>query len=453
MGNQPSIATSTNTTGEPSAGLPRPTITSSYFEPTTTVPRQYPQAQSQQSHPRPTPPQDSNVIFVEKARSSQTLTSPIQSYYQLQPNQFISSDPLPPPQKPQRREEPQRGDDMVGGSRSTPNAPSSVNPINPNRYAEYTGLKPTERNVINTNRIDIEQIDPFGLLDNTRSLTLVQLAKAYVSLRNIHHPDKGGEHERFIQIMDALKTIKWIDQMTQSDKTYLDLKKNFTDTIKTEYSNSFSTPDGHRGDEIPDKFKRMTNDKFNRLFEENRYRDDDEDGYGEYMEKSNGKREDIEVPRTMTRYKPAEFHKEFSRSKHSQKGESKELIKYQVPESLHSGNLGYVVLGDAKQKKYTGSTGGLQYTDYMDAYTKDNVLVDDAELPTHLQRRIRQKNLQKALTEYKRADMNLTDEQQEAIEKYEKKKERTEYLREERFRDQVRQYDKYDKTIRNRIGY
>jgi hypothetical protein len=171
------------------------------------------------------------------------------------------------------------------------------------------------------------------------------------------------------------------------------------------------------------------------------------------MEKSNGKREDIEVPRTMSRYKPSEFHKEFSRAKHTQKGESKELIKYQVPESLHSGNLGYVVLGDTKQKKYTGSTGRLQYTDYMDAYTKDNVLVDDAELPTHLQRRIRQKNLQKSLSEYKRADMRLTNEQQEAIEDYEKKKERTEYLREERFRDQVRQYENYDKTIRNRIGY
>jgi hypothetical protein len=171
------------------------------------------------------------------------------------------------------------------------------------------------------------------------------------------------------------------------------------------------------------------------------------------MEPSNGKREDIEVKRTLSRFKKEEFNREFARSKHLQKGDSKELIRYQVPESMHTSNLGYIVLGDNKEKKYTGYAGRLQYTDYMDAYTSDNTLVDDTELPDHIKRRIRQKNLQKSLAEYKRSDMKLTPEQQAAVEEYDKKTEQMEYHRQSRFQEQVRKYEEYDRTIRNRIGY
>jgi hypothetical protein len=89
----------------------------------------------------------------------------------------------------------------------------------------------------------------------------------------------------------------------------------------------------------------------------------------------------------------------------------------------------------------------------MDAYTKDNTLVDDSELPEHLKRRIKQKNLQRSLNEYKRADLSLSRDQEVEIERYEKEKEREEKQREIRFRDQVRKYEEYDRTIRNRIGY
>jgi hypothetical protein len=339
---------------------------------------------------------------------------------------------------------------------STPRSPQvePVKKIDNKRYSEYTGLKPSERNILNTQQIDIEQIDPLGILNQTPSMTLVKLAQTYVTLRNIHHPDKGGEHEKFILIMDALKTIKWVDSAVKSDKTYMDLKKNFTESVQTEYNQSHATQTtASRSNEIPDKFKNMSNDKFNRLFEENRYTEDDDGGYGEFMEPSNGKREDIEVKRTLSRFKKEEFNREFARSKHLQKGDSKELIRYQVPESMHTSNLGYIVLGDNKEKKYTGYAGRLQYTDYMDAYTSDNTLVDDTELPDHIKRRIRQKNLQKSLAEYKRSDMKLTPEQQAAVEEYDKKTEQMEYQRQSRFQEQVRKYEEYDKTIRNRIGY
>jgi hypothetical protein len=450
MGNQPSVAiNSTRNDYQMSqqehvnSNDTSRAIKSTYFEPQQVV-------NNTIRHTLPAP-KNSNAIFVEKAKTTQSLSNPIQQYYQLQPSQYIpDNQELPESQNPRSNRSSYKSNSSMEHESNTQQPR-----INMNRYSEYTGLKATERNVINTNQIDIEKIDPMGLLEMTPHLSLVKLAQTYVTLRNIHHPDKGGDSEKFIKIMQALQTIKWIDQMTQSDKTYMDLKKNFTESVQKDYNHSFNQEHKRqlRENEIPDKFKNMSNDKFNRLFEENRYVEDDDDGYGEFMEKSNGKREDIEVPRTLSKYKSAEFNKEFTRAKHSQKGESRELIQYQVPESLHSGNLGYVVLGDGKEKKYTGASGRLQYTDYMDAYTKDNTLVDDTELPEHIKHRIKQKNLQRSLNEYKRADLGLTSEQEEAIERYEKQKEREEKQREIRFREQVRKYEEYDRTIRNRIGY
>ena len=456
MGNQPSVAINssradnipTNQERNVSEGGHRP-IVSTYFT------SQHVNNQTPSQIPKPT---NLNVIFVENAKMSQSLSSPIQNYYQLQPSQYISNTGhIPETQNPRSQSSSQYGQPSQYDSNTSPQSKSQSQKsvIDTNRYSEYTGLKVTERNVINTNQINIEQIDPMGLLEHTPHLSLVKLAQTYVTLRNINHPDKGGDSDKFIKIMQALQMMKWIDQMTQSDKTYMDLKKNFTESVQKDYNQSFNQ--GHtrqlRDNEVPDKFKNMSNAKFNRLFEENRFIEDDEDGYGEFMEKSNGKREDIEVTRTLSRFKKEEFNREFTRAKHTQKGESKELIQYQVPESLHSGNLGYVVLGDGKEKKYTGASGRLQYTDYMDAYTKDNTLVDDSELPEHLKRRIKQKNLQRSLNEYKRADLSLSRDQEVEIERYEKEKEREEKQREIRFRDQVRKYEEYDRTIRNRIGY
>lgn len=359
-------------------------------------------------------PHQPQAIYVEKKHTNQQAVDPITNYYRLNAQEYI-----PPPQ-PQ---------------------PQSLPKKNSNKFKEYTGLKQVERQVMASNDIEIVQIDPFGILQHTPQMSLVDLAKTYVSLRNIHHPDKGGQQEKFIQVMDALKMMQWIDNACKSDKTFLDLKKNFTDSDSRKSR-----------DEVPQQLQNMSNDKFNRMFEENRFKDDDEDGYGRFMEESNGKREDIEVPRTMSHFKRGQFNDEFTKVKQTIRKKD-ELVKYQVPESLTSGNLGYIVLGDKKDKKYTGTAGSLQYTDYMDAYTKDNVLVDDTNLPKHLKSRIKEKDLNRSIRDYKRSTVELTDEQQRAIEEQEEREKQMELDRERRFREQVNKYSRYEQQIQNRLGY
>jgi hypothetical protein len=356
------------------------------------------------------PPQ---AIYVEKRHTTDS-PDPISNYYRLNTQQYIP--PVPKQEAPKKQ---------------------------PAKYKEYTGLKPAERQVMTSSDIEITKIDPFGILQHTPQMSLVELAKTYVSLRNIHHPDKGGEQEKFIQIMNALKTMQWIDNACKSDRTYLDLKKNFTD---------HTNQNSRRTDEVPDQLRNMTNDKFNRLFEENRMRDDEEEGYGRFMEESNGKREDIEVPRVMSQYKKQDFNNEFTKVKKTIR-KNDELVKYQVPESLTSGNLGYIVLGDKKEKKYTGSAGSLQYTDYMDAFTKDNVLVDDSTLPKHIKKRIDERDLNRSIRDYKRSDTKLTNEQQAAIEAQEEYEKQAEMERQRRFKEQEKRYSEYEKKINNRLGY
>lgn len=377
------------------------------------------------THPKPILPhkplqpiqREPSAIYVEKQYTNPHAPNPIQNYYRLNTQQYI-----PAPEPVQEKTKPTKVD----------------------KYRQYSGLKSAERQVLNMNDIEVDLIDPFGLLQHSPHMTLVDLTKTYITLRNIHHPDKGGEQEKFIQIMNAIKTIQWIDKATQSDKTYLDLKKNFT-----EGEHNKKPLDK---DELPEQLRHMSTNKFNQMFEENRFREEEEDGYGRYMEESNGKREDIEVPRVISQYKKKEFNSEFAKIKQSIRKKD-ELVRYQVPESLTSGNLGYIVLGDKKEKKYTGSAGSLQYTDYMDAYTKDNVLVNDSELPKHIKKRINERDLGKAVRDYKRSSTELTEEQQLAIEEREEMEKKMELERQRRFKETERKYAEYENQIQKRIGY
>lgn len=301
-------------------------------------------------------------------------------------------------------------------------------------YRKYKGISSNERRLLVLKNITITEIDPLYVLEKRPNITLTDLEQVYMKLRNIHHPDKGGDPNTFIRIQNAIQICKSAKCGSIIDKSYNDLRSGYEEYIR---HNDVDT-----NDRAIDN-GRFSLDKFNKAYDENRYRDDLEDhGYGNYMEKSVEDRDDIYIKNTVGKFQLNSFNDKF---KNSKKKTNNEIVKYQVPESLDAADgIGHFVLG-GKNETFTSSIKSrVNYTDYMDAYTKDNVLVDESGMSNKTN-----KPIKKALKEYKNATLELTEEQQKAIEEHEDRMKKEEHKRLERFSQMTIDYDRYEKKMSN----
>ncbi len=303
-------------------------------------------------------------------------------------------------------------------------------------YRKYKGISSNERQILVLKNITINEIDPLYVLEKRPNITLTDLEQVYMKLRSIHHPDKGGDANTFIRVQNAIQICKSAKCGSVIDKSYNDLRSGYEQYMRQNEADINDRPanpsDG-----------RFSLEKFNKEYEKHRYRDDlEEHGYGDNMIKSTQDRDDIYIENTIGKFKLNSFNDKF---KNSKKNHSNEVVKYKVPESLDaSDGIGHVVLG-GKQANFTSSMrSNVNYTDYMDAYTKENVLVDESGMNNKIN-----KSYKKALKEYKNASLQLTPEQERAIEEYEEMKKRDEHNRLERFNQMTLDYDKYEKKMSN----
>lgn len=61
------------------------------------------------------------------------------------------------------------------------------------------------------------QLDPYRVLGVNRSASEKQLRRAYLSLAKKHHPDRGGDAERFDQITKAWNQLSELDSVPRSE--------------------------------------------------------------------------------------------------------------------------------------------------------------------------------------------------------------------------------------------
>jgi len=304
-------------------------------------------------------------------------------------------------------------------------------------YRKYKGIKSNERILLCSKKIVLGDIDPLFILEKQPNLNLTELEQTYTKLRTIYHPDKGGNTETFIKIQNAINICKSIKCGSIVDKNYNELKSGFQ---------IFSKDNEIQYQDRNNDYGKFSLEKFNKAYEQNRYRDDlEEDGYGRYMVESSKDRDDINIENKIGKFKLDSFNNKFNNQKKNEQSDRiNEIIKYQVPESLDaSDSIGHVLLG-SKQETYTSSINSkVNYTDYMNAYTKDNTIAV-AEDKSKIN-----KNYKKALKEYKNAKLELTEEQQIAIEEFNKKKEDEELRRVDRFKRMELDYNNYEKKMSN----
>jgi len=246
----------------------------------------------------------------------------------------------------------------------------------------YELLKAQNGGTLQNIALDLNGLDPYEVLGVTRKFTWEDLKTAYRQRAKSVHPDKGGSQELFNLVTECFKILANEYKMKIEAKPHHELKQE----AQTFYADR---PTATRNSQRDEGF----NEKFNRLFEENKLKlDDDENtvGYGHVMASSSAVREDIEIPNIIQKYNKDKFNKAFD--KHAPL--SKDVVVYQEPAPLQlAKGIQFTELGgktdDFSSSVEAGEKRGLQYTDYMKAHTTTR-LVD----PRSVKERKQYKNVE-----------------------------------------------------------
>jgi len=257
--------------------------------------------------------------------------------------------------------------------------------------------------------------DPYEILNISTNSNKTEVTRTYKKLSLLHHPDKGGREELFNILTKAYNTIIQRIEFNKAKKKieHIDLKKDAKSYYKKLDFN-------HKQD--------FNIDKFNTTFSENKISDINNKGYGDW-------KEDVKNENIQGNITKSNFNSMFNQSRKTN-DYSKQIINYEEPVAMASGDLGFSELGQDEIDNFTRSEsdgGGLEYTDYKNAYTINSKLIDNEQItldrPTSInamkkdrcdishdisdsmKRQLEQKQLQEEQKEFDRLQrVNLFDE-------------------------------------------
>lgn len=243
-------------------------------------------------------------------------------------------------------------------------------------YQQYYNAMQQSGNNVNLDRVDLNSLDPYEVLNVPKNFTWEELKAGYRKTALMTHPDKNGGDDRVFNLVTKCFEILAIEfKRRDADKPHHMLKeqsKNFF----LDKQNSMPHPS-----EVFDRDAPFE-EKFNKTFDICKVNDDEMDfGYGNIMEKSSKNREDISIQNIFNRDKVdnSTFNDMF---KKNVAPPSKELIKYKEPEPLQlAKNIQYTELGGKKPDDYSSSVEqsgkNLNYTDYMRAYSGQRLVNEE----------------------------------------------------------------------------
>ena len=237
----------------------------------------------------------------------------------------------------------------------------------------------------NNEKIDIEKLNPYDVLNVKEDFTWDELVKAYRKVAIKVHPDKGGSEILFNKATQCFRELAIEFKKREVEKPHHVLKKEFEEF-----------KDENKKTEFPSFPQNTTfHEKFNTFFEENKVDDDDDSrGYQHFMEKSTKERGDIKIPKLITKFTEKKFNETFEKVVKP----GKDIIIYKEPEPvMASKNLNFTELG-GKTEEFTTET----YTDYYKAHTTSR-LVDP--------RSVTKRKTYKNVTDYEE-DRQLTTEKE-----------------------------------------
>lgn len=240
-------------------------------------------------------------------------------------------------------------------------------------YDELLNLYNAQQNIINNQQDMLNKLsnkpklDPFKILNVSRSYDLPTLKKAYIREAMRTHPDKGGNPVEFKNVQLSYKVLLKKYNNDQSNHDHNDLKQNQRTFNDTQLSNN------HQNLSLDKKFNQK---QFNQVFDENRMSTAFDDGYDDWYKSDNSN----EQPVFKSKVGMSTFNNEFEKQKRNKLSKKKNQIQIREPEQKMSisGADSIVVLGQGKVHNFGGTSNNLHYYDLKKAYD-DNYINDTLE--------------------------------------------------------------------------
>jgi curved DNA-binding protein CbpA len=206
------------------------------------------------------------------------------------------------------------------------------------------------------------------------ALTEESLKKAYKKAAIRVHPDKGGSKDAFdavtrayAYLQDILRLVKGRSGSEGNTVPELDsIHKN-----RTQDSQSWAMPK----EPVVLNAKDLNLTAFNKLFEETRIPDPDEDGYGDWLkDTAETKEKRIKGKKFSEEFNRDVFNRMFEEEQQAYGRNDNQVIRFQHPQELTLATSG-VELGRDRPPDYTAAPNAdVQYTDLRQAYTKENTI-------------------------------------------------------------------------------
>uniref|UniRef100_A0A6C0J0E4 J domain-containing protein n=1 Tax=viral metagenome TaxID=1070528 RepID=A0A6C0J0E4_9ZZZZ len=289
---------------------------------------------------------------------------------------------------------------------------TNYNNINSNHYNKNNIKQSNGNNQSNIEKsynVDMTKIDPFNLLQTHNNINIQNLKQKYKKLALIHHPDKGGNRNKFILLIDTIKEIDKLIEYKNNNKSHIDLKNN--------YKGQSDNRDTRINVNLKDFGKNFKLEKFNQVFDTTKSDNPNNRGYGDIMVPSSKTRDDIDVENSIGKYNKDKFNHNFNQYKNKH---SNEVTKYKVPQANKLSSLSYTELGETSDD-LSHSVNKTIYNDYKRAY-ENTVLINPNNINIKRYKDVNE-------LEKDRDNIQITREQQLAIENEKKEQEKKEWRR------------------------
>ena len=232
------------------------------------------------------------------------------------------------------------------------------------------------------NQLKVDKVNSLRLFNLNENFTMDELKKAYRKVALRTHPDRpGGNKEKFQLVTTCYFSLIENLKMRSQDKTFDRLRNDSRDYF--EEQNRLSQKYRSSGKNPRPLFnkddKQFNSKMFNKVFEENKLYDPNEEGYEDWLKNA----DDTPAPKVFSnKFNIDVFNNTFNNYKDTTT--SQEIIEYKEPQALVScNNIQYTDIDQTKKKDYTKSaetSNELGYSDLKSAYTKTNNLVN----PNHV---------------------------------------------------------------------
>ena len=237
-------------------------------------------------------------------------------------------------------------------------------------------------------------------LEEEVALTEEALNKAYKRAALRTHPDKGGSEERFEAVTRAYAYLTEILRRINGGRTKASVVEAPTAIQETR---SGDAKNWKQVEPVRLNPKKLDVDAFNKMFEQTRIPDPDDDGYGDWL--TNKTEVAASGQKFGGKFNRDVFNKMFEEQAKATTSVPQNQLMNLAPQAMMLAPNSGVELGRGKSESYTAAANAnLKYTDLKQAYTQENTISQQVS-----NIRVESRDLKKYQASREKAPEPLTD--------------------------------------------